>query len=228
MNEDSGPVAVWLARDGNLLATAQRFVEQAPAGVTASELEVVLHVEVIQTLLQLYQRKRLERRGVEGVFVYFAREWRRQREQRWQRQSRSAVTEIAESAVAAERSPERKAAMLLFSGLLDEPQRRWYAGLESLQLGHGGDRQLADLFDRAPHTVARGRKQLLAQDVEHRLFSEIQNWAAEPRHGPRPVLSSGTFSAANTRKFPIDEMRAHLPVQLSAAATRGSEFWSLG
>jgi hypothetical protein len=27
---------VWFSRDGNLLATAQRFVEQSPAGVTAS------------------------------------------------------------------------------------------------------------------------------------------------------------------------------------------------
>ena len=158
--------AVWFARDGNLLATAQRFVEQAPAGVTASELQAVLHVEVKQTLLQLYQRKRVERRDEEGMFVYFAREGRRQREQRWRRQSRSAVPEIAASAVAAELSPELKAAILLFYSLLDEQQRRLYAGLESLKLGQGGDRQLADFLDLHPHTVARGRKQLLAQDVE--------------------------------------------------------------
>src|ERR1700745_630099 len=53
---------VWFSRDGNLLATAQRFVEQAPAGFTASELQAVLNVEVKQTLLQLYQRKRVQRR----------------------------------------------------------------------------------------------------------------------------------------------------------------------
>jgi len=39
-------------------------------------------------------------------------------------------------------------------------------GLESLKLGRGGDRQLADFLDLDPHTVARGRQQLLAQDVE--------------------------------------------------------------
>src|SRR5215472_18228432 len=43
--------AVWFSRDGNLLATAQRFVGQAPAGVTASELQTLLHVEVKQALL---------------------------------------------------------------------------------------------------------------------------------------------------------------------------------
>ena len=59
-----------------------------------------------------------------------------------------------------------KAAILLFYSLLDEQQRRLYAGLESLKLGRGGDRQLADFLDLDPHTVARGRQQLLAQDVE--------------------------------------------------------------
>jgi hypothetical protein len=39
-----------------------------------------------------------------------------------------------------------------------------YAGLESLQLG--GDRQIAELLHLDPHTVAKGRRQLLAQDLE--------------------------------------------------------------
>ena len=61
---------------------------------------------------------------------------------------------------------EVKAAILLFYSLLDEQQRRLYAGLESLKLGRGGDRQLADFLGLDPHTVARGRQQLLTQDVE--------------------------------------------------------------
>ena len=92
---------VWFSLVGNLLATAQRFVEQSPAGVTASELQVVLHVEVKQTLLQLYQRKRVDRRDVGGVFIYFAQEGRRQREQRGRRQSQPAVPEIGQGVVLA-------------------------------------------------------------------------------------------------------------------------------
>ena len=61
---------------------------------------------------------------------------------------------------------ESKAAILLFYSLLDEQQRRLYAGLESLKLGRGGDRSLSDFLGLDPHTVARGRQQLLAQDVE--------------------------------------------------------------
>jgi hypothetical protein len=40
-----------------------------------------------------------------------------------------------------------------------------YAGLESLKFGHGGDQKLAELLHLDPHTVARGRKQLLSQQV---------------------------------------------------------------
>jgi hypothetical protein len=61
---------------------------------------------------------------------------------------------------------ELKASLVLFASLLDERQRRLYAGLESLKLGRGGDQRLAELLQLDPGTVARGRKQLLAQEVE--------------------------------------------------------------
>ncbi len=56
---------------------------------------------------------------------------------------------------------EVKAAIILFYSMLDERQRRVYAGLESLKLGHGGDRQLGEWLDLGPHTVAQGRRELL-------------------------------------------------------------------
>jgi len=67
---------VWFSRDGTLLATAQRFVQQSPAGFTASELQALLSVEVKQTLLQLYQHHRVDRRVVADVYVYFSPEAR--------------------------------------------------------------------------------------------------------------------------------------------------------
>ena len=59
-----------------------------------------------------------------------------------------------------------KASLVLFASLLDEQQRRLYAGLESLKFGRGGDQKLAELLQLDAHTVARGRQQLLAQEVE--------------------------------------------------------------
>ena len=60
---------------------------------------------------------------------------------------------------------ELKAAILLSYSLLDEQQRRLFAGLESMRTGQGGDQQLAESLGVDPHTVARGRQQLLDQEV---------------------------------------------------------------
>ena len=60
---------------------------------------------------------------------------------------------------------ELKAAIVLFSSLLDEQQRRLYAGLEAMKVGHGGDTQVAELLGIDPGTVARGRQELLSGDI---------------------------------------------------------------
>jgi len=51
--------------------------------------------------------------------------------------------------------------------MLNERQRRLYAGLESLKLGHGGDAHMASLLGMDPHTVAQGRKELVRGDFHH-------------------------------------------------------------
>lgn len=61
---------------------------------------------------------------------------------------------------------ELRAAIVLFFSLLDEKQRRLYAGLEALKTGRGGDGRIAELLGLDDGTVARGRRELLAQDVE--------------------------------------------------------------
>jgi hypothetical protein len=61
---------------------------------------------------------------------------------------------------------ELKAAIIIFFSLLDEQQKRLYAGLESLKLGYGGDIKMAELLGLDVGTIARGRKQLIEADVE--------------------------------------------------------------
>ena len=60
---------------------------------------------------------------------------------------------------------ELRAAIILFFSVLDEQQRRLYAGLESIKLGHGGDKKIAELLGIDAHTIAKGRQALLNQDV---------------------------------------------------------------
>lgn len=157
--------AVWFSRDGNLLMTAERFVEGANAGLTVSELRALLHVEVKEPLLHLYREKRIDREKIGDVYVYLSREAGVRRVQTAHRQEPQTVWELGQSPVGAGVSQELKAAMILFFSLLDEQQRRLYAGLEAQKLGYGGDSRIAEFLGLDMHTVARGRRELFSEQV---------------------------------------------------------------
>ena len=158
--------AVWFSRSGTLLATAETFVNRSPRGYFAEELSRTVHVDVQDALHQLAQQRRVTRQIVSGLYLYTATDRAVQRGQLLTRRIVEAVPTVVDASVLEVSEEELKASILLFYSLLDEQQRRLYAGLESLKLGRGGDRNLADFLDLDPHTVARGRQQLLAQDVE--------------------------------------------------------------
>lgn len=157
--------SVWFSRDGNLLKTAQRFVEEAHAGLTARELHALLRVEVKEPLLHLYREKRIDREEIGDVYVYLSREAGVRRAQTAHRQEPQTVWELGQSPVGAGISEELKAAMILFFGLLDERQRRLYAGMEAQKLGYGGDSKIAEFLGIDVHTVARGRRELFSEQV---------------------------------------------------------------
>jgi hypothetical protein len=155
---------VWFSQLGTLLATAESFVNRSPRGFFADELAGALHVDVQDALHQLAHQRRVARQMVSGLYLYTAIDRTIQQGQLLTRRKVEAVPTLVDASVLEVSEEELKASILLFYSLLDEQQRRLYAGLESLKLGRGGDRSLAEFLD--PHTVARGRQQLLAQDVE--------------------------------------------------------------
>jgi hypothetical protein len=59
-----------------------------------------------------------------------------------------------------------KAALVIFFSTLDEKQRRLYAGYESLKIGAGGDKLIAEILKLDRKTVARGRRELLDGKVD--------------------------------------------------------------
>jgi len=158
--------SVWFSRYGTLLATAEAFVNHSPTGYFAEELARVLYIQVQDALHQLAQQRRIARQTVAGLYLYTSIDPTARQRQLLTRRSVQAVPTVVDASVLEIPPEELKAAILLFYSLLDEQQRRLYAGLESLKLGHGGDRQLADFLGLDAHTVARGRQQLLHQDVE--------------------------------------------------------------
>jgi hypothetical protein len=147
---------------GTLLATAEHFATNAEAGYFAAELKDILGVEVKEVLLKLVRQGRLARERVRGGYLYLAADAAVRRRQLLGRELR----DTQEGFGAWADSDETKAAIVLFVSVLDEKQRRLYAGLESLKLGRGGDRKIAQLTHMDAQTVARGRRELLTRDVE--------------------------------------------------------------
>jgi hypothetical protein len=157
--------SVWFSRYGTLVATAEALVNRSPSGLFVAELEELLHVSAQDALLQLVQQRRLSRQLFSGLYLYSSADPATQKAQCAARQARAVPSAISRSVAALpEVSGELKAGIVLFYSLLDERQRRLYAGLEALKLGN--DRRIAELLGLDPHTVAKGRRELLTQEVE--------------------------------------------------------------
>jgi hypothetical protein len=158
--------SVWFSRYGTLVDTAEAFVNRSPSGYFVAELEDALHVSVQDPLLQLAGQQRIARQLVSGLYWYCSADPATRQRQLDTRQAVLSAPSVSDSVIAAESvSDELKAGIILFYSLLDEKQRRLYAGLEALKLGRGGDRRIADLLGLDPHTVAKGRQELLSQEV---------------------------------------------------------------
>ena len=158
---------VWFSLRGSLMATAEALVEESDAGFFVMELENVLNVEAKGALLKLTRQGRLSREQITGRFLYCSQEPTRRKLQVRARRILEAGSLPAGRIPHIDVLPdELKASIVLFFSLLDEKQRRLYAGLESLKIGHGGDRAIAELLGLGVGTVAHGRRELLDRDVE--------------------------------------------------------------
>jgi hypothetical protein len=147
---------VHFSRLGSLVDTAERFVNDAQRGLFASELAQIVQVKVEEPLLRLVREQRLAREKLSGAYLYCAWDSARRRAQILAREVGSEPPQRRDFAL-----DQSKAALILLFGLLDERQRRLFAGLESMLVGWGGDRRLAEMTGLDVHTVAKGRQELL-------------------------------------------------------------------
>ncbi len=71
--------------------------------------------------------------------------------------------------------PDREihARINLLMSRLDEQQRRWYAAIESANIGHGGDRWLSLITGLHVDTIRRGREEL-ADSLEARPADRVR------------------------------------------------------
>lgn len=150
-----------------LKLTLERWVAESPAGYFDLELEQQLHVVVRGTLLKLVGEGRIDREKISGRYLYCALDPIIRQTQMAAQRDRAAQSQARYEPPGPELlHHEMKAAIVLFFSLLDEKQRRLYAGLESLKLGRGGDTTIAQLLGLNSHTIAKGREELLKRDVK--------------------------------------------------------------
>ncbi len=150
-----------------LLSTVEASIDEAVAGFFVDELDRLLHVGCKDVLRRLTREGRVSRHQWGRRFLYCSINAHRERLQLLSRQSQSMASGLIFSLPTA-KAPvdELKAAIILFFSLLDERQRRLFAGLESLKMGHGGDTRIAQLLGLDVGTVARGRTDLMQRDIQ--------------------------------------------------------------
>lgn len=154
--------SIWFSRHGTLLATLEALVNKAEAGYFAHELQECLHVDVKASLLRLVKDERIVREKVSGLYLYTSVDVQACTQQHLLRRAREDAEQRGVDT--AELSDEVKAAIVLFFSLLNEQQRRLFAGLQALQFGEG-DQWIAELLGVHIQTVAKGRRELVGQEI---------------------------------------------------------------
>jgi hypothetical protein len=152
--------SIRFSKYGTLMDTAERFVSDSARGFFASELEQLLRVSVKETMLRLVQKGRISRERISHAYLYCSADPAIRKRQLAARGAELGVP--IEPLGGREDIPDNvKAAIILFTALLDERQLRLFAGVQALQFGHGAESWIADLLGIHRQTVAKGRQQLL-------------------------------------------------------------------
>jgi hypothetical protein len=134
---------------------------------------------------------RVVRETVAGLYLYCSSDAEVRTRQLDARRARDREGPAAPEVGRAALTDEVKAAIILFFSVLDEQQRRLFAGLEVLQL-ETSDRGIAELLGVNVQTVAKGRQALLARDI-------LLDRARRPGGGRPPVEKKRPTSSRRSK-----------------------------
>ncbi len=151
-----------------LISSIECFITISESGYNSNELKNILHVEVKNALLELERNKKIVKKKINNRFYYFSNVSAIQKAQLLL--CRSKVETKFGKQINKEKitNAEIKQGFALFFNQLDEKQKRLYSGLESALLGYGGDKIISETFGLDPHTVSRGRHEILSGNFERK------------------------------------------------------------
>ena len=157
--------SVLFSKYGTLKNTLQILLDQSSKGYTASEFNEILNIKVDDALLELVKNKIISRKKMSGVYVYLSNAPKCAKKQELTRKDCIQYKDDLKMRPEILMN-ELNAALIIFFSTLNEKQRRFYAGFESLKIGYGGDKQIAELLNIDRRTVAKGRIELLNGEVD--------------------------------------------------------------
>jgi hypothetical protein len=157
---------IFFSRYDSLINTAKSLIDVSENGYFASELQVLLHVRVYDPLRKLFSTGQVHRRQIGREYLYLSiNKWQQQLENR-----RELIEASAEEKglyfVSVFDSSDVRHCLPIFLSMLNEKQRRLYVGFESMKLGRGGDAIMSRITGMNVQTIAKGRKDLLAHDID--------------------------------------------------------------
>ncbi|MEA2077784.1 MAG: hypothetical protein U9O95_07185 [Candidatus Marinimicrobia bacterium] len=148
---------IYFSKYGTLKSTVLENIEESKSGLSSFELEELLHVPVYNTVLDLFKTHKVDRKQIGKEYIYLSLESGNAqfllRKQEIQQEQTTTKDEMDEY-------------LTLFMLLLNEKQKRLFAGLESLKLGYGGDKKIAVKTGLNVKTVSQGRQELLSKDID--------------------------------------------------------------
>lgn len=158
---------------GKLINTIEYFVNISEMGYCSDELQNRLHVNVNDALLNLVNNKRLYRTKIEKRFYYFSGTVSIRKNQLLHRRSIEETKFGSRLHTIDKKSCEIKRGFALFYNELNEKQKRIYTGLESARLGYGGDKIISETYGVDPHTVSKGKNEILSGDFERERIRKV-------------------------------------------------------
>ncbi|MGH7239120.1 MAG: hypothetical protein ACREHG_03530 [Candidatus Saccharimonadales bacterium] len=159
--------SVHFSKYDTLVNTCLQIISNSVAGYSVKELDEILEVSVRLSTLNLFKAGELFRAPFGEQLVYFSTNNRLRKQQIAIRESQFANEVFSVDRLHTEViTEELKAATILFYSTLNEKQRRLYAGLEAIKIGHGGDKLIGGLLQINPETVSKGREELVKGDFQ--------------------------------------------------------------
>lgn len=157
---------ICFSKHKTLINTIEYLVNVSESGYYSNELKKLLHVEVKNALLKLEKDKKIIRKKINHRFYYFSNISAVKKDQLLLCRSKIEQNFGKKMNNGKTTNTKIKRGFALFFNQLDEKQKRLYSGLESALLGHGGDKIIAETFGLDPHTVSRGRNEILSGNFE--------------------------------------------------------------